>query len=93
MALEDGVELAAALAREARDVPRALAAYDAARRPRTQALVRASARVARIAQLAHPAAALLRDLAVRMTPAALYLRSSEPALSWQPPRGDASRTG
>jgi 2-polyprenyl-6-methoxyphenol hydroxylase-like FAD-dependent oxidoreductase len=85
MALEDATELTAALTREAQDVPRALAAYDAARRPRTQSLVRASARVARIAQLAHPAATLLRDLAVRLTPAALYLRSSEPALSWQPP--------
>jgi 2-polyprenyl-6-methoxyphenol hydroxylase-like FAD-dependent oxidoreductase len=85
MALEDGAELTAALTRDAVDVPRALAAFDAARRPRTQALVRASARVARIAQLAHPAATLLRDLAVRLTPAALYVRSSEPALSWQPP--------
>jgi 2-polyprenyl-6-methoxyphenol hydroxylase-like FAD-dependent oxidoreductase len=86
MALEDATELTAALTREAQDVPRALAAYDAARRPRTQALVRASARVARVAQLAHPAATFLRDLAVRLTPSALYLRRSEPALSWQPPR-------
>jgi 2-polyprenyl-6-methoxyphenol hydroxylase-like FAD-dependent oxidoreductase len=85
MALEDATELTAALTHEAEDVPRALTAYDAARRPRTQALVRASARVARIAQLAHPAATLLRDLAVRLTPTALYVRSSEPALSWQPP--------
>jgi 2-polyprenyl-6-methoxyphenol hydroxylase-like FAD-dependent oxidoreductase len=85
MALEDATELTAALTREAQDGPRALVAYDAARRPRTQALVRASARVARVAQLAHPAATFLRDLAVRLTPAALYVRGSEPALSWQPP--------
>jgi 2-polyprenyl-6-methoxyphenol hydroxylase-like FAD-dependent oxidoreductase len=88
MALEDATELTAALAAED-DLPLALAAYDAARRPRTQAIVRASARVAHIAQLSHPAAAL-RNLAVRLTPAAFYLRSSEPALSWQPPRPTAA---
>jgi 2-polyprenyl-6-methoxyphenol hydroxylase-like FAD-dependent oxidoreductase len=90
MALEDATELTAALTRDAQDVPRALAAYDAARRPRTQSLVRASARVARIAQLAQPAAAFVRDLTVRLTPASLYLRSSEPALSWQPPQSTAN---
>jgi 2-polyprenyl-6-methoxyphenol hydroxylase-like FAD-dependent oxidoreductase len=90
MALEDATEITAALTRHAKDVPRALAAYDAARRPRTQSLVRASARIARIGQLAHPAAALVRDLTVGLTPVALYLRSSEPALSWQPPRATAN---
>jgi 2-polyprenyl-6-methoxyphenol hydroxylase-like FAD-dependent oxidoreductase len=70
-------------------VPRALAAYDLARRTRTQTLVRASARAARIAQLAHPAATLVSDLAVRLIAAALYLRSSEPTLSLQPPQATA----
>jgi len=85
MALEDATELVAALTGTPEDVPRALAAYDVARRPRTQALVRASARVGHIAQLSHPAATFVRDLAVRLTPAAFYLRSSEPTFSWLPP--------
>jgi 2-polyprenyl-6-methoxyphenol hydroxylase-like FAD-dependent oxidoreductase len=84
MALEDAAELTAVLAADPEDIPRALARYDAARRPRTQAIVRASARVARIAQLSHPVAATLRNLAARLTPAGVYLSSSEPTLSWQP---------
>jgi len=60
LALEDAVTLAASANRQA-DVPAALAAYDQARRARTQRLVRVSAQFGRIAQWQGPLAARLRD--------------------------------
>jgi 2-polyprenyl-6-methoxyphenol hydroxylase-like FAD-dependent oxidoreductase len=83
-ALEDAVVLTARAA-DGADVSVALAEYDRERRGRTQALVHASARVARLANTASPALALLRDLVAGVLPAAVFLRATDEAFSWWPP--------
>jgi 2-polyprenyl-6-methoxyphenol hydroxylase-like FAD-dependent oxidoreductase len=60
--------------------------YDEQRRPRTQAIARRSRRTGAVAQWAAAPAALLRDTAVRLTPAPVLLRSFAPVLDWAPPR-------
>jgi 2-polyprenyl-6-methoxyphenol hydroxylase-like FAD-dependent oxidoreductase len=57
-------------------VPAALADYDRARRQRTQELVGASARVARLANSGNRGAAMLRDLVAWGLPTAAYLRAT-----------------
>lgn len=83
-ALEDAVVLAAALSADP-DVDRALAVYDAGRRPRTAAMARRSAQVGRFLAIRNPVFAAARDLAVRLAPPALGLRATARALSWAPP--------
>jgi 2-polyprenyl-6-methoxyphenol hydroxylase-like FAD-dependent oxidoreductase len=90
-AIEDAVTLAACLDATA-DVGAALVRYDRLRRPRTQAIVRRSARLGAVAQWSWPPAALIRDLAVRLTPASATLRSMGPVLGWAP-QGAAERVG
>lgn len=79
-ALEDAL----LLARHAGD----LAAYTAARRPRTTAVARASRRVARVAGLRNPLAERLRNagmaLAGKLGPD-VVLRQMDPVLGWHPP--------
>lgn len=82
-ALEDAVVLAGCVD-PARDVPAALTRYDRLRRPRTQFVVRRSARMGAVDQWAWPPAALARDLAARLIPAAATLRSMTPILEWTP---------
>ena len=82
-ALEDAVELGAALAR-GRTVPAALAAYDAARRPRAQSVARRSRALGRIAQAGGPAA-VVRDAVVHLTPARVTERGVERLLAWSAP--------
>jgi 2-polyprenyl-6-methoxyphenol hydroxylase-like FAD-dependent oxidoreductase len=84
LALEDAVTLAVAIGGQA-DVPAALAAYDQARRARTQRLVRASWTAGRIAQWRNPLAAGLRDTLARLLPPSAYLRSMADTLGWTPP--------
>ncbi len=84
LAPEDAVTLAASANRQA-DVPAALAAYDQARRSRTQRLVRVSAQFGRIAQWQGPLATRLREALAGLTPAGVYLRASAETLSWSPP--------
>ena len=81
-ALEDAVVLTACAAA---DVPAALADYDRARRERSQELVRASARIAQLANTGNPGAAWLRDLVARALPTTVYLRASADTFGWQPP--------
>lgn len=83
-ALEDAVTLAACLGATP-NVGAALAHYDRLRRPRTQAIVRRSARLGTVAQWSWPPAVTIRDLATRLTPAAAILRSMAPVLGWRPP--------
>ena len=78
-ALEDAV----VLARCATDSD--LAAYDAARRPRTTMISRRSARIGQLAQLESRPAVAVRNLVLRATPSSSYLRSLAPVLSWRPP--------
>lgn len=91
-AIEDAATLAWAVARHP-DVPTALAAYDALRRPRSQAVARASQRAGRFGfQVRNPVAAALRDLAVRLTPAAAATRGMIALTDWALPDGTGSRT-
>ncbi|MEV6037130.1 FAD-dependent monooxygenase [Nonomuraea sp. NPDC052116] len=83
-ALEDAVTLAACL-RSDRDVGVALARYDRVRRPRTQAIVRRSARLGAASLMAWGPGAWSRNLAARLVPPRLLLRSMDPVLGWTPP--------
>jgi 2-polyprenyl-6-methoxyphenol hydroxylase-like FAD-dependent oxidoreductase len=78
-ALEDAVTLAACL-----DASDGLARYDRQRRPRTQLIVRRSARLGTIGQLSWPPAAIARNVAARLTPATAALREMTPILNWKP---------
>ncbi|MGK5547350.1 FAD-dependent monooxygenase, partial [Streptomyces sp. URMC 127] len=95
-AIEDGAVLGLLLAGGAGDLGRALPAYTAQRLPRTTAVVRRSARVARLVSLSAPPAVALRTAA--MTAANLFgprvvLRSHDGIADWHPPvRSYASRT-
>ncbi|MGV9382971.1 FAD-dependent monooxygenase [Nonomuraea sp. NPDC003707] len=83
-ALEDAVTLAACL-RSDRDVDVALARYDRVRRPRTQAILRRSARMGAASLMAWGPGAWSRNLAARMVPPGLLLRSMDPLVGWTPP--------
>ncbi|MEU4579708.1 FAD-dependent monooxygenase [Nonomuraea sp. NPDC023979] len=74
-ALEDAVTLATSPD---------LKAYDLARRPRTQHLVKVSARSGKLAQASRPATAFVRDAVAWATPTPLYMRIIDGTLSWQP---------
>lgn len=83
-ALEDAVVLAKALARSSADVDAGLSAYDRERRPRTAAIARRSAWMARIVTL-RGAAAAVRDLGISLLPGALILRGLDSTLGWSVP--------
>ncbi|MFC6659147.1 FAD-dependent monooxygenase [Deinococcus multiflagellatus] len=76
MALEDAWVLGQHLAATA-DVPAALARSEALRRPRVEAVQRQSRRVGQAGQLEDGALRALRDLAMRLTPAAAAQRASQ----------------
>ncbi|WP_413450513.1 FAD-dependent monooxygenase [Georgenia phoenicis] len=84
-ALEDAVVLGRALARYEGDVPAALAAYDRTRRPRSQAVARASRWSGRFGpELRSAPLVALRDLLVRATPATAALSSLARFAHWEP---------
>ncbi|KFU81833.1 2-polyprenyl-6-methoxyphenol hydroxylase [Amycolatopsis lurida] len=83
-ALEDAVTLADCLDATP-NIGAALAHYDSLRRPRTQAIVRRSARLGTVAQWSWSPAVIARDLATRVAPAAATLRAMAPILGWTPP--------
>ncbi|MBA2247332.1 MAG: FAD-dependent monooxygenase [Chloroflexia bacterium] len=91
-ALEDAVTLAAMATRQL-DVPATLAAYDQARRPRTQRLVQVSWKAGRVAQWRNPLAVTLRNTLARLTPPSAYLRSMSDTFSWTPPPTDPGPEG
>lgn len=77
-AVEDAVVLAHLLSGAgASGVPAALAAYSAARCARTDAVRVRSRRAGRVAAVAHPLAAAVRDLAVRAVPARASRRAMD----------------
>ncbi len=90
-ALEDAVELGAALATEP-DVAVALRTYDARRRPRAQRIARRSRSVGRVAQWSAAPLVAVRNLVARLTPPGAALRGLAPTLSWEPP-GTVSSVG
>jgi 2-polyprenyl-6-methoxyphenol hydroxylase-like FAD-dependent oxidoreductase len=78
-ALEDAVVLAASL-----DGPGGLAAYDRARRKRTQMITLRSHRIGVAAQWESPVAVRLRNTALRLLPDSSFIRSLGPVLDWAP---------
>ncbi|ROP35424.1 FAD-dependent monooxygenase [Saccharothrix texasensis] len=91
-ALEDAVVLADCLV-SAASVGSALVRYDRSRGPRTRAVARRSARLGRVARWTWPPAVVARDLAARLTPAAVALRAVAPVLGWNPPSSDRAPHG
>ncbi|WP_171165791.1 FAD-dependent monooxygenase [Streptomyces sp. I05A-00742] len=85
-ALEDAVTLAAALG-DAPTVVSALTRYDAARRPRSQAVARAARQAGRLGQqLDRPLAIALRNTAFRLAPSGTAVRAVLRHAAWTPPR-------
>jgi 2-polyprenyl-6-methoxyphenol hydroxylase-like FAD-dependent oxidoreductase len=89
-AIEDAVVLAhLAGGTAARDVPRMLVDYTAARLPRTTAMVQRSRRVAILAQVSSWPGILLRDVVMRLggyVSPNLQLRALDNVFSWTPPQ-------
>lgn len=90
LALEDAVTLAALLD-ACPSVPEALAAYDRARRPRTQKIAKLSRRIGIIAQLAWAPGRVVRDRLIRLVPGSRMLDMLAPVLGWQPPAARAAQ--
>jgi 2-polyprenyl-6-methoxyphenol hydroxylase-like FAD-dependent oxidoreductase len=68
------------------DVPAALAAYDAQRRPRTQRIARAERTVRAFGQrLENPVAVALRNAIMQLTPPTAASRSMAKHADWHPP--------
>jgi 2-polyprenyl-6-methoxyphenol hydroxylase-like FAD-dependent oxidoreductase len=63
-------------------LPDALAAYERARKPRAERIVRRSRAIGRVAQASNPLAACLRDSLARHTPAALTARQLSQVLDF-----------
>lgn len=85
MAVEDAVTLTAALT-HAPDVSSALTSYDHERRPRTAAVAREAARLARVMSIDHPALTAARDAATRLLPASLTVQAMARWARWSPPQ-------
>ncbi|MEV4532609.1 FAD-dependent monooxygenase [Asanoa sp. NPDC049518] len=84
-AIEDAVVLAA-YCDPAGDLGAGLAAYDTARRPRSQQVARAAYQMGRFGQQLHnPVAVALRNAVIRFTPPKASLRSMARFASWTPP--------
>lgn len=84
MALEDAVVLAAELG-TATDPRAGLRRYVDARRSRTTAVARQSARMSRVAQAQHPVATFLRGALITAIPGRLTTAAVDDRLHWQPP--------
>ncbi|WP_270165035.1 FAD-dependent monooxygenase [Paenibacillus sp. SYP-B4298] len=83
-ALEDAAQLAACLRERPGDVPAALAAYEAARIPRTSRIVRQSRRMGRVAQLENRLAVSLRNSVLRAMPSPLQLQQLDWLIGYRP---------
>jgi 2-polyprenyl-6-methoxyphenol hydroxylase-like FAD-dependent oxidoreductase len=81
MALEDGVVLGRCL-REAPDIPSALAAYTAARMPRTSTIVKQAQRQGQAAHTTNPLKAGLRDNVIRFLPEQVVRRQFEQVIGF-----------
>lgn len=73
-ALEDAVAIGRALA-DAADVDAALRRYERLRAPRTRAIASLARRNARVASIDSAAGRWLRDLAIRLVPASVFLKA------------------
>ncbi|HWV77030.1 MAG TPA: FAD-dependent monooxygenase [Isoptericola sp.] len=87
-ALEDGVcvgRIVAAGVASGEPLGEALAAYDAARRPRCRALARASVASGRFGSHLGPRGQALRNAVMRRVPAAAVTRGARAVMGWTPP--------
>jgi 2-polyprenyl-6-methoxyphenol hydroxylase-like FAD-dependent oxidoreductase len=84
-ALEDAADLTARLADASSDVSAALAAYDAARRPRTQRIARMARTDPRISLSTSGFTYGLMTRLTRLAAAGLVRRKSERLWNWTPP--------
>ena len=87
-AIEDAAALATALATGA-DVHDALAAYERSRKPRAEKVARQSRQMSALAHQRNPAAVALRNIAMRVTPAAATLRRLDQFVGRQPQAASA----
>ena len=87
-AIEDAAALATALATGA-DVHDALAAYERSRKPRAEKVARQSRQMSALAHQRNPAAVALRNIAMRVTPAAATLRRLDQLVGRQPQAASA----
>ncbi|GAA2284810.1 monooxygenase [Streptomyces ruber] len=92
-AIEDAIVLALSLPRPrpgtGTAVVEGLAAYSAARQPRTTAITRKAVRAARLNMMSHPAGTAVRDAAITALShvgPALFLRALDGIADWRPPR-------
>lgn len=87
-AIEDAVELAAAVATDPADLSGCLDHYNARRARRVAGIVRESARMARIGHLRNPLAAGLRNAMLRAVPESAIERRLDPVAGYEvaPPR-------
>lgn len=93
LALEDAVTLAAELSGDdGRTVEERLAAYDAARRPRTESLAKLSEQLGRPTRMTNAAGIAARNLLVRVMPAKLAMTSFSKPTRWTPPPIDGPQT-
>jgi 2-polyprenyl-6-methoxyphenol hydroxylase-like FAD-dependent oxidoreductase len=84
-AIEDAVVLAAAAARHDK-IADALANYDAERRPRAHAIVKASERMGRLGhRLRNPLLVAARNAVLRRVPASVMTRATSGPADWTPP--------
>ncbi|MDR7350627.1 2-polyprenyl-6-methoxyphenol hydroxylase-like FAD-dependent oxidoreductase [Glycomyces algeriensis] len=84
LAIEDAVVLAAELS--AAEVPAALRAYDAARRPRAAALARESGRIGRMLMNPSRIASGIRDASASVVPPSIAMKTIADIYDWNPPR-------
>jgi 2-polyprenyl-6-methoxyphenol hydroxylase-like FAD-dependent oxidoreductase len=83
-AIEDAVVLAASL-RDAATAEQGLRAYEAARMPRTAAVVRRSRQLGRLAQARNPVATWLRTILIGRMPAAVQQRQQATVIEYELP--------
>jgi 2-polyprenyl-6-methoxyphenol hydroxylase-like FAD-dependent oxidoreductase len=89
-AIEDAYVLAMALSK-AEDVPTALRAYEALRKPRTAMLQRDSWAFGAIGHWVNPAAVWLRDGLMKWAPRRFVLSQFNRVWGWEPPPGGVAR--
>jgi 2-polyprenyl-6-methoxyphenol hydroxylase-like FAD-dependent oxidoreductase len=85
-AIEDAVELAWCLAAEG---AAGLRSYEAARVERTRSIVLGSRRFGALGQLSLPVLCGLRDMALRLTPSGVSLRSIAPVVGYESPHWES----
>lgn len=84
-ALEDAAVLRVAFSRHPDDIPAALAHYDRQRRPRSQAVAKASMQAGRyMSNLSNPVTVALRNTLLRLTPTGMSIRQMAKVSQWEP---------